>query len=212
MKRLSGRDRNTGKAFSRGGLLPSSLTPHPSPPQAPLTPHSSPLTAEGVRHPSPRQQGFTLTELVAVLLILGVLAALLLPRFLEPSTFSSLGYVQASLSAVNYAQRLAMASGCDIRVQFDPGGYRLDRFNTTDCRAAAGASLVPVPRPGSGDPFSEAPPDGTSVGSVLFYYDPIGRPRSAGGGFGALLTAPVTIAIAGKTLRVEAETGYGHVE
>jgi len=162
--------------------------------------------------PSLPQAGFTLTEVVAVLVIIGLLAAVLAPRFFSASPYRELGFSQASLAAVNFAQRLAMASGCDIRVQFDAGGYRLDRFNTSDCKALAGASLVPVPRPGSSAPFSEAPPEGVSVGSALFYYDRIGRPRSAGGGFGGLLTAPVSIAIAGKTLRVEPETGYGHVE
>ncbi|RME36078.1 MAG: hypothetical protein D6786_00005, partial [Gammaproteobacteria bacterium] len=148
----------------------------------------------------------------AVLVIIAILAALLVPRFFSASTYSETGYLQAALSAVNYAQRLAMASGCDIRVRFDAGGYRLERYGTADCKAASGATLVPVNRPGSTEPFREAPPEGVSVGSALFYYDPIGRPRGAGGSLGSILTAPVTIAIGAKTIRVEAETGYGHVE
>jgi MSHA pilin protein MshC len=156
-----------------------------------------------------RSRGATLIELVTVVVLVGVLAVLAGPRFFGRSDFDERGYFELSLQAVRYAQKLALASGCDIRVRFDGSSVALHQWiNGASCDADAGGSgLSPVSRPGGGV-FSETAPPGVSVGSAQFYFDGVGRPRDAGGGFGTLLGAPVSVAVGGRTLTVEPETGF----
>jgi MSHA pilin protein MshC len=153
-----------------------------------------------------RIRGYTLTELVTVMVLVGVLAAFAAPRFFERSDFDERGFFEVSIQAVRYAQKLAIASGCDTRVGFDGSGVALHQWiSGGSCAAAAcgGAGLTVVQRPGGGA-FSDTAPDGVSVGTAQFCFDAIGRPRNAGG----LLGAPVSVAVGGRTLTVEPETGF----
>ncbi|MEX2524888.1 MAG: GspH/FimT family pseudopilin [Gammaproteobacteria bacterium] len=152
--------------------------------------------------------GFTLMELIVTLIVVGIISAYAASRFFDTTAFTSFGFFEESLSAVRYAQKLAIASGCDIRVTFSGGGYSLHRWvdaPNDSCRFdSPGANLTDVTRPGGGV-FSSQGPDGVNVGSAQFVYDPVGVPRTTGGG---LIGGETTIVIGGRTLSVAPHTGF----
>ena len=72
-----------------------------------------------------KQRGFTIVELIMVIVILGIISAVVLPRFFDRKIFDERFYFEEVLSCVRYAQQLAVASGCSIKVLVDNDGYRL---------------------------------------------------------------------------------------
>ncbi len=67
-------------------------------------------TDRGVRHGKGRA-GYTLLELVAVLIVIGILAAVLAPRFIEASAFEGGTAADKLLVAARYAETLAQNQG-----------------------------------------------------------------------------------------------------
>ena len=146
-------------------------------------------------------RGFSLPELVMVIAIAGILAALAVPRLYGPGEVAARGFLDESLAAIRHAHKLAMASGCEVQVAVTSGAVSLARRSA--CGSGGFTGAVPHPaRPGN---FTIARPGAVTVAPlVTFYYDRIGRPRN---GAGALLGTGIDIDIAGRVLHVEAETG-----
>ena len=74
-----------------------------------------------------RDGGFTVVELVLVIVILGVLSAMAGPRFFGRTEFSERSYRDEMASAVRYGQKIALASGCPVRVVVLSTGYVLNQ-------------------------------------------------------------------------------------
>lgn len=148
-----------------------------------------------------RSAGFTLLELVIVIVILGVLAVVALPRIGEGS-FRSAAFAEQVATAFRYAQRLAVATGCDVQVQVSSATntYAVRRRSDgsdTSCGSSGGFTLD-VASPGGGA-FSGAATAGVTVTQgLVITFNAQGLPNPNGG----------TAIVGGRSIIVEADTGH----
>jgi MSHA pilin protein MshC len=143
--------------------------------------------------------GFTLVELITTLVLLGILAVFALPRMAGLNFFQDRAYFDEVVAAVRYAQKRAVASGCETQAQLTaaPAGFGLFQ-RATDC--TTGAFTRPVINPGSGEPFARPAPAGVAVAPAAnITFDAMGRATTGAG---------VWIAVGGRSLRVVGETGF----
>ena len=131
-------------------------------------------------------RGYSLIELVVVLVIAGIMAAIVLPQFNQPDIDAS-WYQEQIKSALRYGQRQAVAQRRNVYVVVSAVNVRL-------CYDAACAA--PVSDFASGAPFTtKSAPSGVALVPQTFSFDAMGQP-SAG--------APFTI----DGVIVDADTGY----
>jgi len=71
------------------------------------------------------QSGFTLVELVVVILLVGILSAVAIPRFFKTSGFTERNATEEILIAFRYAQQLAMSRSGNIQMVIDGNNYRI---------------------------------------------------------------------------------------
>ena len=72
----------------------------------------------GASSSSPDQRGFTLIELVMVLVLAGVLAVFAAPRLFSTGDFNARGFQDETLSLLRYAQKAAIAQRRTVCVTF----------------------------------------------------------------------------------------------
>jgi MSHA pilin protein MshC len=133
-----------------------------------------------------RQAGFTLVELIMTMVILGIIAAVAMPRFFDTNVFQERGAADQVRAALRYGQKIAIAQRGAVSVNITAAansdcGTQLTGGNVA-CVIEDGVAVVPaLPR------------------TVTF--NALGQPVPNAAGLIRVGTTDITI---------EAETGYVH--
>ncbi len=146
-------------------------------------------------------RGFTLIELVACLLIVGILAALAGPRFFDTQPFDERGYADELAAALRYAQSVAVASQCNVSFTVTLTGYSAlqQPVGAGNTCAPAAAYTQNVIR-SDGTALAGTPPSDANVtSSVTLVFGSSGQVISG---------TPPALAIGSFTLSVDPNSGF----
>lgn len=151
-----------------------------------------------------KQQGFTLVELVMVIVILGVIAVVALPKLTGTSVFAGSAFRSEVVSALRYAQKSAVS-------------HR--RLVCATLTASTVTLTIAAANPATSCTTALASPDGTAYqskdstvtasGASALFFQPSGLVTSDGAGTTPVSGAVGTISITGQTdIKIEGATGY----
>ncbi len=92
-------------------------------------------------------RGYTLLELVAVLIVAGILAALLAPRFIDGSGFNGQTTADKFLAAARYAETLAQSQNVRTSLTVGPGSFAVTQKGAAvpDPTLQSSAYVTPIP-------------------------------------------------------------------
>jgi len=148
-------------------------------------------------------EGFTLVELVMVLVVLSIISATAIPHFFDKNSYAERAFFDDTLNAVRYAQKLAVATGCNVQFSITSNSYTLTRRGTSissSCPNTGSNYSLAVFHPGTGASEYSGSEEGVTLSSspAIFYFYPIGSASS-----------DVTLTInTSRTIQVIAETGF----
>ena len=149
-----------------------------------------------------RESGFTIVELVAVMVITGIIAAIAAPRFIGVDAFNARGSYGTLVSALRYAQKTAIAQRRNVYVSINTTTRVVCLGYTNNCSSA-------VIDPATQAAYSKTLSSNVSIAAstTQIGFDGLGRPVP-----NATATFTINNAVvpseSTRTITVEAETGY----
>ncbi|MGB5491996.1 MAG: GspH/FimT family pseudopilin [Woeseiaceae bacterium] len=146
------------------------------------------------------QCGYTIVELVLVMVIIAILGAVAGPRFFDNAAFDERAYLDELASSLRYAQKIAVASGCRVRADIAAGGYALTQQapQAGHCDPADASFPLPVLL-STGQTMSGIAPSGVVTSpSISIVYDALGRTN---------LAANQVLTVGPRTILVQANSG-----
>ncbi|MBM4131628.1 hypothetical protein FJ250_11485 [bacterium] len=160
------------------------------------------------RMPIRRAAGFTLVELITILVVVAILAAVAAPRFFTRSAFEERGFYDEVLATLRYAQRVAIAERREVCVALTASSVALSLNPSTTSGAACSAT---VNDPGSSTPYAIAVPAGLTLSMTFpnasFRFNGLGQPVDNAGN--ALGNQTLTLSGADtRTVTIWGQTGY----
>jgi MSHA pilin protein MshC len=146
-------------------------------------------------------KGFTLIELTLIMVIVGILAIMALPRFFDALSFTSKNYFDEALNSIRYAQKLAIVTGCEVQVKTDID--RVELLMRNNCRT--GNFTRTIRDPATGGNFVKIAPLGVNITSLdmPIYFDRLGKAHRNSG-----QVIDTTLIVAARTICIVAETGF----
>jgi len=146
-----------------------------------------------------RAFGFTLVELIMVLVVLGALAVFVMPRFSSKSSFDTLSFQEELKTAIRFAHKLSIASGCEVQVNLTVNSYALF-YPDSSCNPPDAFGAKPVSHPVASGNYSGTAMTGVTItGFGNFYFNSLGVPNVSG---------VITLNPGARQISVQALTGY----
>jgi len=169
-----------------------------------------------------RQHGFTLVELIVVLIIVGILGAIGAARYFDRRAFDSAGFAEQTRAMLRFSQKLAIGQNRPVYAQFNGSTIALCFANASPCPLV---SQVPAIGANGGAPacrpsgwYCEAPPGTITYAlspstSSTICFNALGQPGvAAGGACNAATFTGLSVNISGDgattAVSIAAETGY----
>ncbi len=158
-----------------------------------------------------RKRGFTLIELIVTMIVVGILAVAVVPRFSALNGFDAVAYRDKVKSTLEYARKSAVAARRKVTVDLAGNvlSFKYDLMPTDDPAynaASTQALTLPARDANCAADNQICPKSGSNVtltsATTSLSFDGLGRPSS-----GATYTIGGDDAYA---VNVEAETGYVH--
>jgi MSHA pilin protein MshC len=148
-----------------------------------------------------KTRGFTLIELIMIMIVVGVLAVVAMPRFFDRHVFESRGFYDETLAALRYAQKSAVAQRRTVCVAFTAISVTLTIASapgTSPCPAN-----TPLTSPTGVRPFTVTAKAGVSFAPppVDFWFSALGKASAA---------QNIQVNGVATIITVEQETGYVH--
>lgn len=144
-----------------------------------------------------KSAGFTIIELVVVILILGILSVSVGPRFFGVISYENRKAKDELLSALRYSQQLAMNQGGDIEFILTPTNFTVQRSGGGILRSPDG--IIPYTK--------TFPGNITATTISIIHFDALGQPIYISG---EPLATDIEFDIGSSKIKVEAVTGYAH--
>jgi MSHA pilin protein MshC len=146
-----------------------------------------------------KTSGFTLIELIIIMMIVSVLAIAAIPRLLGTQTFDARSFHDQTVAALRYAQKAAIAQRRTVCVTAGTGSI------TLTIASAAGSSTcdTSLAGPTGSSPFAINAPSGVSYSAAAsFSFSSLGQPSGS--------TKIFQVNGVADSITVEQETGYVH--
>ena len=134
-----------------------------------------------------QQTGFTLVEIIVVILVVGILAVTVMPRFFARTGYDERRALDDLMAATRYAQQLAMSRGGNVRVVFAGNSYSVEYTDGT-----------PIRHPDGSGNFTKSLPAGLSSTVTSISFNALGAPTPNG----------ALISVGTVNFTLESDTGY----
>ena len=172
------------------------------------------------------QSGVTIVELIAVLIIIGVLGSIAATRYFDRTSVDADTFTDQTRAMLRYGQKLAVAQNRPVYALINAN--RVALCFETDCKVASQVAAPSGTNSGSkntltqcdesGSWLCEAVPSGVthivSGPASLFAFDALGKPYAVSTAGTLVNFQRVLVQIGGdgalRTVTVEPETGYVH--